>query len=139
MKKIRFIMVLTLFLTMGMSFSALANDKPQMTPPHIITLAAISLPPDVREKYAEQIVPVKIKATISEYGTVDGDVQIVTSSGDAAFDNAVIESIKQSVFSPAYSNTTAISSSVTLPMQVKVEKNIQEEQPSNEIEPIANK
>lgn len=139
MKKIRFIMVLTLLLTMGMSFSALANDKPQMTPPRIITLAAISLPPDMKEKYAEQIVPVKIKATISEYGTVGGDVQIITSSGDAAFDNAVIESIKQSAFSPAYSDTTAISSSVILPLQVKVGKNIQEEQPSNEIQPIANK
>jgi TonB family protein len=126
-KKIRFIMVLALLLTMGMSFSALANDKPQMTPPHIITLAAIYLPPDVREKYAEQIVPVKIKATISENGTVDGDVEIITSSGDAAFDNAVIESIKQSAFSPAYSDTTAVSSSVTIPLQVKVEKNIQED------------
>lgn len=130
-------MAFTLLLIMGMSFSALAKDKAQMTPPQIITLAAISLPPDMKEKYAEQAVPVKIKATVSELGTVDGDVQIITSSGDAAFDNAVIESIKKSVFSPAYSDNTAVSCSIVLPLHVKVEKNMPEEQVGNETPPIS--
>nr|WP_255711581.1 TonB family protein [Pelosinus baikalensis] len=120
-----------------MSFSALAKDKAQMTPPQIITLAAISLPLEMKEKYAEQTVPVKIKATVSELGTVDGDVQIITSSGDAAFDNAVIESIKKSMFSPAYSDNTAVSCSIVLPLHVKVEKNIPEEQVGNETPPIS--
>ncbi|AJQ26627.1 TonB domain-containing protein [Pelosinus fermentans JBW45] len=137
MKKMRFIVVLMLLLTTGMSVSALAKDKPQVTPPQIITLAAISLPQDVKEKYAEQTVAVKVKATISVYGTVDGEVKIITSSGDAAFDNAVIESIQKSVFSPAYSDTTAISSSILLPLHVKVEKIIPEEQANGEAQPIA--
>ncbi|MCC5468024.1 TonB family protein [Pelosinus baikalensis] len=137
MKKVGFIMAFTLLLIMGMSFSALAKDKAQMTPPQIITLAAISLPLEMKEKYAEQTVPVKIKATVSELGTVDGDVQIITSSGDAAFDNAVIESIKKSMFSPAYSDNTAVSCSIVLPLHVKVEKNIPEEQVGNETPPIS--
>ncbi len=136
MKKMRLIVVLMLLLTTGMSVSVLAKDKPQMTPPKIITLAAISLPQDVKEKFAEQTVSVKVKATISVYGTVDGEVKIITSSGDAAFDNAVIESIQKSVFSPAYSDTTAVSSSILLPFNVKVEKIIPEEQANGEAQPI---
>lgn len=137
MKKVGFIITFTLLLIMGMSFSALAQEKAQITPPQIITLAAISLPTDMQEKYAEQIVLVKIKATVSDYGTVNDDVLILTSSGDIAFDTAVVESVKKSVFSPAYSDNTAISSSIVLPLHVKVEKYIPEEQASNEPQPIA--
>jgi len=133
----QFIVVLMLLLTTGMSVTAFAKDKSQVTPPQIITLAAISLPQDMKEKYAEQTVPVKVKATISVNGTVDGEVKIITSSGDAAFDNAVIESIQKSVFSPAYSDTTAISSSIILPLHVKVEKVIPEEQVNGDAQPIA--
>jgi TonB family protein len=139
MRKIGFIMAFTLLLTIGIPFSALAKEKAQMTPPQIITLAAVSLPPDIKEKYAEQTVLVKIKATVSEYGTVDGDVQIITSSGATAFDNAVAESVKKSVFTPAYSDNTAVSCSILLPLHVKVEKNIQEEQEGNETQSAADK
>ncbi len=136
MKKMQCIVVMMVLLIAGMSVTALAKEKAQVTPPQIITLAEISLPQDVKEKYAEQTVAVKVKATISVYGTIDGEVKIVTSSGDAAFDNAVIESIQKSVFSPAYSDTTAIASSIILPLHVKVEKNILEEQVNNEVQPI---
>lgn len=137
MKKLQLIMVLMLLLTTGMSVSALAKEKPQMTPPQIITLAAISLPQDVKEKFAEQTVSVKVKATISISGSIDGDVQIITSSGDAAFDAAVMESIQRSVFTPAYSDTTAVSSSIILPLHVKVEKSIPEEQANGEVQSAA--
>ncbi|SFM02685.1 energy transducer TonB [Pelosinus propionicus] len=137
MKKLQLIMVLMLLLTTGMSVSALAKEKPQMTPPQIITLAAISLPQDVKEKFAEQTVSVKVKATISVSGSIDGDVQIITSSGDAAFDAAVMESIQRSVFTPAYSDTTAVSSSIILPLHVKVEKSIPEEQANGEVQSAA--
>jgi TonB family protein len=139
MKKIGFIVVFTLLLTVGMSFSALAKEKAQMTPPQIVTLEAVSLPADVKEKYAEQTVLVKVKATVSEYGTVDGDVQIITSSGDKDFDNAVIESVKKSIFTPARRDNTLVSCSILLPLHVKVEKNIPEEQEGNEAQSAADK
>ncbi|WP_378956853.1 energy transducer TonB [Pelosinus sp. sgz500959] len=140
MKEIRFITMFTLLLLMtGMSVSALAQENTQMTPPRIITLATLSLSPELQDKYAEQTLLVKIKATVSEYGAADGDVQIMTSSGDIAFDNAVIALVKESEFSPAYRGNTAVSSSILLPLHVKVEKNIPEEQAIVGTQPVVNK
>ncbi|WP_255451364.1 energy transducer TonB [Sporomusa sp. KB1] len=129
----RLIIATILLLVIGIAVPAMASTNSTMTPPKIITLAPISLSPEMREKYSEQTILVKVKATIAEAGTIASDIKIITGSGDEAFDQAVIESVKQSVFSPAYtSDHQAVASSFILPLQVKVEKYLPEEPITNE-------
>ncbi|CQR74436.1 Gram-negative bacterial tonB protein [Sporomusa ovata DSM 2662] len=131
--KTQLIIATILLLVIGIAVPAMANNNSTMTPPKIITLAPISLSPEMREKYSEQTILVKVKATIAEAGTIDGDIKIITSSGDEAFDQAVIESIQKSVFSPAYSSDNkAVACSILLPLHINVEKYLPEEQVSHE-------
>lgn len=111
-----------------LSLPALAKEPAPLTPPAIVKLATIGLSPELREKYSEQTVLVKVRTAISEAGLPDGELTVVTSSGDEAFDRAVITAVKQSVFSPAYTaEHKAVASVVVLPMHVKVEKYVPEE------------
>lgn len=111
-----------------LSLPALAKEPVPLTPPAIVKLATIGLSPELREKYSEQTVLVKVRTAISEAGLPDGELTVVTSSGDEAFDQAVIAAVKQSVFSPAYTaEHKAVASVVVLPMHVKVEKYVPEE------------
>lgn len=141
-QKVQWFIAVLLFAIMGLGVAgpAMAQAKEPVTPPKIITLAPVGLTPELREKYSEQTILVRIKATITETGTLDNNIQVITSSGDAAFDQAVIDSIQQSVFTPAYtSDQQAIASSIVLPLNVKVEKYLPEEeavnQPGNEQAP----
>lgn len=84
--KMRLIIAAILLLVIGIAVPAMASNNATMTPPKIITLAPISLSPEMREKYSEQTILVKVKATIAEAGTIDSDIKIITSSGDEAFD-----------------------------------------------------
>lgn len=111
-----------------LSFPALAKEPAPLTPPAIVKLAPVGLSPELREKYSEQTVVVKVRITISEAGLPEGELTVVTSSGDETFDQAVITAVKQSVFSPAYTaEHKAVASVVVLPMHVKVEKYVPEE------------
>lgn len=116
-----------------LSLPALAKEPAPLTPPAIVKLATIELSPELREKYSEQTVLVKVRTAISEAGLPDGELTVVTSSGDEAFDQAVIAAVKQSVFSPAYTaEHKAVASVVVLPMHVKVEKYVPEEPAASE-------
>lgn len=111
-----------------LSLPALAQEPVPLTPPTIVKLATVGLSPELREKYSEQTVVVKVRTAISEAGLPDGELTVVTSSGDESFDQAVVTAVKQSVFSPAYTaDHKAVASVVVLPMHVKVEKYVPEE------------
>lgn len=117
-----------LALLVVLSLPVMAKEPAPLTPPAIVKLAPVGLSPELREKYSEQTVVVKVRITISEAGLPDGELTVVTSSGDETFDQAVITAVKQSVFSPAYTaEHKAIASVVVLPMYVKVEKYVPEE------------
>lgn len=117
-----------LALLVVLSLPALAKEPAPLTPPAIVKLATVELSTELREKYSEQTVMVKVRTAISEAGLPDGELTVVTSSGDAAFDQAVVTAVKQSVFSPAYTaDHKAVASVVVLPMHVKVEKYVPEE------------
>ncbi|CQR73874.1 Gram-negative bacterial tonB protein [Sporomusa ovata DSM 2662] len=131
--KMRVMMAVIVLAIVGMAVPVMANGNSSVTPPQIITLAPISLSAEMREKYSEQTVLVKVKATVSELGIIDGDIKIITSSGDEAFDQAVTDSLKKSVFRPAFnSDNKAVACSIIFPLQVKVEKYLPEEKVSNE-------
>lgn len=109
------------FLVILISLAApvMANNNSPVTPPKIISLAPVSLSDELREKYSEQTILVKVKATVSAIGIIDSDIKIVTSSGDVLFDQAVIDSMKQSVFSPAYtSDNQAVACSILFPFRL---------------------
>lgn len=128
--KMQLITALMLLILMSLSVPAMAKGQTPATPPRIVTLAPIALTPELTGKYSEQTVLVKIKATILETGTMDSNVQVITSSGDPAFDQAVIDSLQKSVFTPAYTeDRQAIASSIVLPLNVKVEKYVPVEPP----------
>ncbi|WP_312197993.1 TonB family protein [Anaerospora hongkongensis] len=117
-----------LALLVVLSLPVMAKEPAALTPPAIVKLAPVGLSPELREKYSEQTVVVKVRITISEAGLPDGELTVVTSSGDETFDQAVITAVKQSVFSPAYTaEHKAVASVVVLPMHVKVEKYVPEE------------
>ncbi len=131
-KKIQLVLSILFVMMVVMAVPVMAQDHSTgITPPGIIRLAPVSLSPELREKYSEQTILVKLKATITESGTTADDIQVVTSSNDAAFDQAVIESLKQSVFSPAYKDHQAVACTIVLPLHVKVEKYLPEEPASN--------
>nr|WP_092073023.1 energy transducer TonB [Dendrosporobacter quercicolus]NSL48805.1 energy transducer TonB [Dendrosporobacter quercicolus DSM 1736]SDM53023.1 TonB protein C-terminal [Dendrosporobacter quercicolus] len=131
--KMQRITVVMLLILMGLSVPALAKDQTPATPPRILSLAPIALTPELTGKYSEQTVLVKIKATILDTGTMDSNVEVITSSGDPAFDQAVIDSLQKSVFTPAYTeDRQAISSSIVLPLNVKVEKYVPVEPPARQ-------
>lgn len=135
--KIRFITAVMLLMMAALSVPAMAQDLSgtPATPPRIVTLEPVTLTPELTEKYSEQTVLVKIKASISESGAIDRNVQIVQSSGDAAFDQAVIDSLQKSVFTPAYTkDRQAVASTIILPLTVKVEKYVPA-QPAGEAPP----
>lgn len=122
-----------LVILISLAVPVMANNNSPVTPPKIISLAPVSLSDDLREKYSEQTILVKVKATVSAIGIIDSDIRIITSSGDALFDQAVIDSMQQSVFSPAYtSDNQAVACSILFPLQVNVEKYVPEEQVNNE-------
>ncbi|QDR82972.1 energy transducer TonB [Sporomusa termitida] len=130
-QKVKWFVAVLLFAVMGlgMTMPAMAQGQDPVTPPKIVTLAPVGLTSELREKYSEQTILVRIKATITETGTMDSNIQVITSSGDAAFDQAVIDSIQQSVFTPAYTgDQQAIASSIVLPLNIKVEKYLPEEE-----------
>jgi TonB family protein len=121
----------------AMSVPVMAKDNAAITPPQIITLAPVSLSPELREKYSEKTILVKLRATISESGTTVGDIKIITSSGDEFFDQAAIDSLKQSVFRPAYaSDYQAVACTIVLPLNVNVEKYLPEEPASSTADPL---
>ena len=131
-QKIQVVLVILFVMMMVMAIPVMAQDHSSgITPPRIISLAPVSLSPELREKYSEQTILVKLKATITESGTTADDIQIITSSNDAAFDQAVIDSLKQSVFSPAYKDHQAIACTILLPLHVKVEKYLPEDPASS--------
>ncbi len=117
-----------LVLLIVLSLPAMAKEPAALTPPAIVKLASVGLSPELREKYSEQTVVVKVKMVISEAGLPNGELTVIASSGDAAFDQAVVTAIGQSAFSPAYTaEHKAITSVIVLPMHVKVEKYVPEE------------
>ena len=122
-----------LVILISLTVPVMANNPSPMTPPKIISLAPVSLSDDLREKYSEQTIQVKVKVTVSATGIIDSDIKIITSSGDALFDQAVIDSMKQYVFSPAYTgDNQAVACSILFPLQVNVEKYVPDEQVNNE-------
>jgi len=128
-QKIAVMIALVLVSVMGMTVPVMAQQTSALTPPQLITLAPISLSAEMREKYSEQTVLVKVKATISETGIVGSDIKTLVSSGDESFDKSVIDSIQHSVFNPAYnSDHQAVECSIVLPLNVKVEKYLPEEE-----------
>lgn len=132
-QRIAMIVAVVLVSVMGMTTPVMANPSSATTPPQLITLAPISLSTEMREKYSEQSILVKVKATILETGIIGGDIKVVTSSGDESFDKSVTDAIQQSVFNPAYSSDhKAIACSFVLPLHVKVEKYLPEAEVSKE-------
>lgn len=128
-QKITVILAVVVVSVLGMAVPGMANQSPAITPPQLITLAPISLSAEMREKYSEQTVLVKVKATILETGIVGSDMKIITSSGAESFDKSVMESIQTSVFNPAYnSDHKGVECSIVLPLHVKVEKYLPEEE-----------
>lgn len=122
-----------LMVLLGTAVPVLGHASAPVTPPKIDSLAPVALTPELQEKYSEQTVTVKIKATITESGTVDSNIQVITGSGDAVFDQAVMDSIRNSVFTPAHTGDgQAVASSVVLPLSVKVEKYAPEEPATTE-------
>lgn len=122
-----------LALLVVMSLPAMAKEPAALTPPTIVKLAPVGLSPELREKYSEQTVVVKIRTAIAETGLPAGDLTVVASSGDAAFDQAVVAAVGQSIFSPAYTaDHKAVASVIVLPMHVKVEKYVPEEPTAQE-------
>ncbi|WP_371381021.1 TonB family protein [Sporomusa aerivorans] len=124
-----------LLLLIGLTIPVMASSNVPVTPPGISTLAPISLSPELREKYSEQTKLVKVKATVAADGIIEGDVKVVLSSGDAAFDQAVVEALQKSVFTPAYTgDNQAVACSIILPLNVNVEKYVPEEEVTGETE-----
>lgn len=129
-KRTRFVAAAALLLALlaVLSMPVMAEEPAALTPPAIVKLAPVGLSPELREKYSEQTVVVKVRTKILETGLPDGELTVIASSGDAAFDQAVVTAIGQSVFSPAYTaDHKAVASVIVLPMHVKVEKYVPEE------------
>ena len=134
-KKVRFSLGLLLVVMLAMAAPVMAKANAAVTPPQIVTLAPVSLTPELQEKYSEKTVLVKLKATIFESGTA-GNIEIIISSGDEALDQAAIESLERSVFRPAYaSDSQAVACTVVLPLNVRVEKYQPEEPASSQAGP----
>lgn len=129
LKRQLFIIGFLLLMLTGMAAPAMAGNNSPVIPPKLITLAPISLSPELREKYSEQTKMVRVKATVATDGVIAGEIKIIVSSGDAAFDQTVIEALQQSVFTPAYtSDNKAVACSIILPLTVNVEKYLPEEE-----------
>lgn len=135
-QKITVILAVVVVSVLGMVVPAMANQSSAITPPQLITLAPISLSAEMREKYSEQTVLVKVKATIAATGIIGSDMKIITSSGEESFDKSVMESIQHSVFNPAYnSDQQGVECSIVLPLHVKVEKYLPEEEVKDPVTP----
>ncbi len=119
---------LTILMIFVMSMPAMAQERSSaMTPPQIVTLETVKLSPELQEKFSEQTVVVKLKATISASGTVAGQIAVISGSGDDALDQAAIAALQQSVFRPAYAGEEAVACTVVMPLHIKVEKYLPEE------------
>lgn len=133
--KRQFIIGILLLVLAGMAVPVMADNNPPVIPPKLITLAPISLSPELREKYSEQTKLVKVKATVAADGVIAGEIKIIAGSGDDAFDQAVAEALQKSVFTPAYtSDNKAVACSIILPLTVNVEKYQPEEAVTSETE-----
>ncbi len=136
LKKVPFSLALLLVVMLAIAVPVMAKANAAVTPPQIITLAPVSLTPELQEKYSEKTLLVKLKATIFESGTA-GNIEIIISSGDEALDQAAIESLQQSVFRPAYaSDSQAVACTIVLPLNVRVEKYQPEEPASSPADPL---
>ncbi len=131
----QFIVAILLVVFASIAAPVMADSNSPVTPPKLVTLAPISLSPELREKYSEQTKLVKVKAAIAADGIITGDIKVVVGSGDEAFDQAVIEALQKSVFTPAYtSDNKAVACSIILPLHVNVEKYQPEEETTSETE-----
>lgn len=128
-----FVAVMIIALMLNTAVPVLGHASSPVSPPKIDRLTPVVLTPNLQEKYSEQVMTLKIKATITESGTVENNIQVITSSGDTAFDQAVIDSIRNSVFTPAHDDAgQAVVSSVILPLSVNVEKYVPEKPAATE-------
>lgn len=122
------VMAVTIWIMMVMVAPVVAQEKSNLTPPKIISLGPVTLSTELQKKYSEQTVPVKVRVNIAESGSLKGEVTIVAGSGDEAFDQAVVESVHQSVFAPAYTpEHQPVACAIVLPLHIKVEKYVPEE------------
>lgn len=113
----------------GIAVPVMADNNSPVIPPKLITLAPISLSPELWEKYSEQTKLVKVKATVAADGIIAGEIKIIAGSGEEAFDQAVIAALQKSVFTPAYTGAKeAVTCSIILPLTINVEKYQPEEE-----------
>lgn len=119
--KLRFVAIFTLIcLVIGIPIMAFAKEDsvvitPQITPQ--ILSCSIVLPEEVKKKYSEQTISLKVLISISIEGRVGNDVQLIDSSGDSIIDDIVMESVKKFRFIPARQDYKTIPSKVKLPIQ----------------------
>ncbi|MGL5514611.1 MAG: TonB family protein, partial [Sporomusa sp.] len=93
-------------------------------PPQLVYLAPIAIAPEITEAYGDQVVVVRLKVLLSEEGIVQEELEVTQSSGSVALDQAVVSAVRNSVFRPAYLDGKASACFISLPLNIKVEREV---------------
>lgn len=129
MNRFRLVFVVTLLLfaiTLPLAVLAEENTEPSKNAvPGRLVSYFVYFPPEIKEKYSDQTFLVRLRVVVSEYGTVK-EVNVKESSGYSDLDDVIVESAKDFIYTPAYSNGKPTGAAYLLPLKFTVPKPEQE-------------